>query len=427
MANGVAVIKFRAEGSEWAALTERFKRLEDKTAPDRRLLTAPDGTRAVTSIDPPAGWSLIDFALHPSGEITLILATDKELRLQRRAANGDLIGDSNFTDAEAATDPFIGDARRIPDPQSLVPLGTRDSVRLEPLGEDLLLAMRTGRNAVIAQRLTYVGAGNFSRQWRTLVEPGVPIDLVRLTGGTFDPFASLDNQWHVALDVDEQGRSAIAVSLTHTELPAGHREYFHEPIDPALFSGAILTLLDPTGVRLSATPIDMHVDSEIHALRWVGDTVFLGGRVLTVRQGDGSGWDGFLARLKFGDPAAQVQTLDFDRGDVILDVAALGDGRIVVAGSTAYLQNPSGGSISESAEPLLAVLTATGTPARRLLLPAGPRHNQLRTVAAWQQHWVIGGLQNGPGTHSADADPALLTCDGYLREQDFQGALASLL
>jgi len=402
--NGVAVIKFRAVGSEWAALTERLRPLEDTTAPDRQLLTAPDGTRAVTTIDSPAGWSLIDFALHPSGEMTLVLANNKELRLQRRAANGD---------------PFVGDVRRILDPQALVPQGTRDAVRVEPAGEELLLALRTGRNAVIAQRLTFLGAGNFSRRWRTIVEPGVPIDLVRLTSGTFDPFASLDNQWHVALAVDEEGRSAIAVALTHTELTTGHRDYFHEPIDPALFSGAIVTVLDPTGVRLSATPIDTQVQSEVHALRWIGDTVFVGGRVLTTRQLDGSGWDGLLARLKFGDPVAQLQTLDFDRGDVILDIAALRDGRIVVAGSTAYVQNPFGGSISESAEPLLAVLPMTGTPSQRLVLPTGSRHNQLRTIGAWRERWMIGGLQNGPGTHSGDTDPTLLTCDGYLREQPF--------
>ena len=52
-------------------------------------------------------------------------------------------------------------------------------------------------------------------------------------------------------------------------------------------------------------------------------------------------------------------------------------------------------------------------------LPAGLRQNQVRTVAACLLGWVIGGLQNGPGTHSADSDPALLTCDGLLRAQDF--------
>ena len=415
----VAVIKFRAVGGEWVALTERLRRLEDTTAPDRQLLTALDGTQTPVAIDPPAGWSLIDFALHPSGQMTLVLATNKELRLQRRAANGDLIGESNFTDAAAPTDPFIGDTGPFLDSQSLVPLGTRDAVRVEPVGEDALLTLRTGRNAVIAHRLTWEGGGIFSRRWRTLVEPGVQVGQVRLTGGTFDPFASLDNQWHVALDVDEQGRSAIAVSLGKTNLPAGHREYFHEPIDAALVSGAMVTILDATGLRLSATPIDTRVLSEVHAVRWAGDTVLVAGRMLTTIRDDGGGWDGFLARLKFGNAAAEIQTLDFDRGDVILDVAPLGDGRIVVAGSTAYLQNPTGGSISENAEPLLAVLPAAGMAARRTTLPVGPRHNQVRTVAAWREHWLIGGLENGPGTHSADSDPALLICDGYLREQDF--------
>jgi len=412
---GVAVIKFRSAGSEWVALTERLRPIEDMTAPDRQLLTATAGTRAMTTIDAPAGWSMIDFAIHPSGEITLVLASDHELRLQRRAAGGALIGDSIFGDLQAATDPFIGDVRTILDPQSLVPQGTRDAVRVSPVGEDLLLALRTGRNAVVAQWLTHAAGGTFTRRWRTLIEPGVAIDRVRLISGSFDPFSSLDNQWHLALDVDAQGRSAIAVSLTHTELPAGHREYFHEPLDPALFSGAIVTLLDSTGLRLGATPIDIQVSSEIHAVRWAGDTVLVAGRMLTTRRDDGGGWDGFLAHLKFGDPAAQLQVLDFDRGDVIFDMAALDDGRILVAGSTAYLQNPSGGSISENADLLLAILPAAGAPAERLWLPGYLGHNQLRTIAEWRGNWLVGGMQNGPGTHSADADPALLTCNGFLR------------
>jgi hypothetical protein len=416
--SGVAVNKFRASGNDWGVLTERLRQLEDMTTPDRSLLLSA-GNAQTQSVDLPQGWSLIDFALHPSGELSLVLATDTHLRLQRRASNGQLTGDMIFTDAEAATDPFIGNAGTLGDSQSLVPQGTRDAVQVAPFGEDLVIAYRTGRNAVVAQLLSYNGGGDFERRWRTIVEPGVPIYRVRLTSGTFDPFASLDNQWHLVLDVDPQGRSAVAVSLGRTELPKGHSEYFDEPLDPALASGAIVTVLDVNGHRLSATPVDTSVLSEVHTVRWAGDSVLIAGRMLTAVRADGGGWDGFVARVSPGNPAAYLQALDFDRGDAILDVAPLDDGSIAVAGSTAYVQNPTGGSISESAEPLLAVLPATPGPAQRLPLPAGLRQTQVRTVAAWLHGWVVGGLQNGPGTHSADSDPTLLTCDGFLRVQNF--------
>jgi hypothetical protein len=416
--NGVAVIKFRAAGTEWAVLSERLRPLEDLTAPDRRLLLARDGNQAPTTITPATGWSLVDFALHPSGNVTLVLATDKELRLQRRAATGELIGEFNFTDDQAPFDPFVGNIARIEDSQSLVPRGTRDAVRVAPVGDDLVLALRTGRNAVLVERLAFTGASGFERRWRTLVEPGVPIDVVRLTSGSFDPFASLDNQWHVALDVDEQGRSAVAVTLEHTELPVGHGQYFGESVDPALISGTIVTVVDATGVRLSATVVDTQVSSEVHVVRWVGNAVLVGGRILTTRRSDGGGWDGLLVQVTPGDPVAHLQALDFDRGDVILDVIPLRDGRIAIVGSSGYTQNPTGGSISENADPLLAVLAQIGASAQRVTLTSGPRHNQVRTVGSWDDRYLMGGLQNGPGTHSADGDPALLTCDGFLREQE---------
>jgi hypothetical protein len=290
-------------------------------------------------------------------------------------------------------------------------------VRLAPVGEDVLIAYRSGRNAVIVQLLTHAG-GQFQGRWRTLVEPGVWINRVRLTSGTFDPFASLDNQWHLAIDADPQGRSAIAVSLGGTDLPQGHSEYFGEPLDPNLVSGAIITVLDAGGARLRATPVDTHVLSEVHGIRWARDAFILAGRLRTEVRADGGGWDGFIAPVG-SDYSTQLQVLDFNLGDVIFDVAALGDGRLVLAGSTGYVQNPSGGSISEAAEPLLAVLPSVGAAPQRVLIPAGPRENQIRTVGAWHDQWLIGGVVNGPGTHSADSDPALLTWDGFLRSQDF--------
>jgi hypothetical protein len=43
MPKGVAIIKFRSAGSEWVALTERLKAIEDVTAPDRQIRVASDG------------------------------------------------------------------------------------------------------------------------------------------------------------------------------------------------------------------------------------------------------------------------------------------------------------------------------------------------------------------------------------------------
>ncbi len=416
--DGRAVVKARAVGSGWAALAERLQPLQDVTRPDRQLLLAAGGGRPPLVIAAPAGWSLIDLAVHPSGQLSLVRATDKTLRLQRRAADGAQLGESDFTDAQAASDPFTSDPIFVRDSKSLLPHATRDAVRLAPLGEDLVLALRSGRNAVVAQRLAHAGGGRFERVWRTLVEPGVFIGGIGLTSGTFDPFGGLDNQWKLVLDVDGQGRSAVAVSLGLTELVEGHALHFGEALPPGLTHGALMTRLDAQGRRLGATVIDTQNKSELHAMRWADDAVWLGGRVRSEWQPNGGGWDGYVARVPAsGAPQAAVQLIDVDQGDVVLDLAPLADGRLLLAGSTGYWQSPAGGSISEEAAPLLAVLPAPGAAPQRLALPAGPRHNQLRTLAPWQGRWLLGGLVDGPGTHSADVDPRLLRGDGYLREQ----------
>lgn len=414
---GVVAVKARANGIGWVLLTEKLRPLGARTTPERQLRIATDGAQAGAPISAPEGWSMIDFAVHPSGQISLVLAGDRTLRLQRRQAGGALIAEADFTDPLAATDPYLGDPLTIYDSSSLLPRGTRDAVRVAAWGEDLVLAFRSGRNAVVAHRLQPGLAGQFLRVWRRLVEPGVFMGGRHITSGTHDPFRSLDNHWHLQLQVDEaQQQIAIAVNLDETELAAGHAAYFDEPDVARVTWGMLATRLDGTGRRLGTTAVDTVKRSELHALRFAGDTLLIGGRVWTERRDDGTGWDGFVARLpRTGAPSLQV--LDFDRGDVVLDLAPLPDDRIQVAGASGYWQNPTGGSISEEAQALLAVLPAPGAAAVRIPLPAAPRHNQLRTLSPWQGRWLAGGQENGPGTHSADGQPALLVADGYLRER----------
>ena len=100
----------------------------------------------------------------------------------------------------------------------------------------------------------------------------------------------------------------------------------------------------------------------------------------------------------------------------MFDTAPLPQGRFLVAGSAGYTQNPNGASISEVAEPLLAILEEDGKIKQRITMATGPRQNQLRSLAAYGNNWLVGGLVNGPGTHSADSNPALVTADGFVRE-----------
>lgn len=415
---GLALIKLAVGEARWVGLAEQPRRLESRTRPERRLLLSREGGREQAGpYLPPAGWSLIDFALHPSGQLSLVLASDRQLRLLRLDPGGQLLHQQDFLDPLTPTDPFIGDEGLIPDPQSLLPHATRDAARLAALGEDLLLAFRSGRHAVLLHRLAYGSAG-FEKRWRSLVEPGVHIDPRAIIGGvaSFDPFQSLDKQWHLLLAADGQGRIALAVGLDSTELAEGHGRHFGDLPAAGLYTGLLLSQFSADGRRLGSLLLNTAQRSEPHALRWIGERVAVAGRVRSVQSPEG--WNGFVALVSAAAPRLQsYQLIDVDLGEVIFDLAALPDGRMLAAGSAGYTQNPLGASVSEQASPLLAELATDGRLIRRLPLQAGPRHNQLRALMPWQGGWLLGGMENGPGTHSADADPALLKADGYLREQ----------
>ena len=415
---GSAVLKAKPNQQGWTGMADTLHRLTDYTAPERRLLLSADGKSVTGQWQPPAGWSLIDFAVHPSGQVSAALASQTAIRLVRLTAQGALLNQTDFHDPAAASDPFIGDDFFMRDPSSMVPHATRDAVRIAPVGEQVAMALRTGRNAVVAYRLAY-GMAGFQTHWRTLVEPGVPIGSVFITSGTFDPFSGLENQWRLAMDVDARGRMAVAVLVNRTTLTEGHAEHFGEPISPDVVNGAILTVVSESGQRSPSTVIQTTRRPEIHAVKWLGDKVVVGGRIFSQSRDDGSGWDGLVA---VADPYLRtlrpLQVLDVDRGDVVFDFAVTPAGQLLAVGATGYTQNPAGASISESSVPLAAVLDADGKFLRRVTLAAGPRHNQVRSIAPWNGGWIAAGMQDGPGTHSGDEDNALIRADGYVRAFD---------
>ena len=413
---GQTVTKVRTAGNEVVVLEERLNSIFED-GPQRTLATLQSDGHTVRPYTPPAGWSVVDFAVHPSGDVSAILTTFTDVRIVRLDANGSIRSDQVFLDPSSPTDPFLDYAGGIKADNALQPALMHDAARLAPLGESLAVVLRTGRNAIVAYRLDPDASGAYQRAWRTLVEPGASILLEGITSGSFDTFGQLQNQLRIYVDVDASGTLAVGVvnSQQHNFTFQAHAEYFNEPI--AALEGVLLTrVATADGRRLGSTVIDTHVHGELHGVRATPGGFALVGRVLSEVRSDGSGWDAFTALVGRDGTPGPYSVVDVNQGDVLFDVAALPSGRYLALGTTGYTQNPSGASISEAAQPLLVLLNSDGSLAQNLGYTGGARHNQLTTIISLNGRWLLGGMTNGPGTHSGDADRALIVADGFLRE-----------
>jgi len=415
---GQTVTKVRTIGDEVVVLEERLTSIFEN-GPQRTLAILQSDGRTVRLYMPPPGWSVDDFALHRSGDISAILTTATEVRIVRFDPNGSIRTDELFLDPSSPTDPFFNYAGGIKDDNALQPALMHDAARLSPLGESLAVVLRTGRNAIVAYRLDADGSGAYQRAWRSLVELGSSILQVSITSGSFDVFGQLQNHLRIYVDVDANTTATLAVGVVNAPMAnftfRAHSEYFGEPI--AASTGALITrVASSDGHRLGSTVIDTHDLAELHGVRGVPGGFVLVGRVLSEVLSDGSGWNAFVAFVGRDGTPGPYSVVDVDRGDVLFDVAALPSGRYLALGTTSHIQNPSGASISEAAQPLLVLLNSDGSLAQNLGYIGGGRHNQLTTIASLNGRWLLGGMTNGPGTHSGDADRKLIVADGFLRE-----------
>ena len=414
---GQTVIKARTAGSEVVVLEERLNSIFEN-GPQRTLATLQSDGHTTRPYVAPAGWSVVDFAVHPSGDVSAILTTTTDVRIVRLDASGSVRSDQVFLDPSSPADPFFNYAGGIKDDNALQPALMHDAARIIPLGESLAVVLRTGRNAIVAYRLDPDASGAYRRAWRTLVEPGASILGEGIYVGSFDVFGQLENHLRIFVDVDAAGTLAVGVvnSQQQNFTFRAHADYFNEPI--AAVEGVLLTrVASADGRCLGSTAIDTHVHAELHGVRATPGGFALVGRVITQVRPDGSGWDAFAALVGRDGTAGAYSVVDVDRrGDVLFDVAALPSGRFLALGTTGYTQNPTGASISEAAQPLLVVLNNDGSLAQNLGYTGGARHNQLTTIAPLNGGWLLGGMVNGPGTHSGDADRGLIVADGFLRE-----------
>lgn len=374
------------------------------------------------------GETFIDVVSHPSGESTLFARKGEACFLRRYDETGKLVTETALTDLDLPTDPTDPE----PDPDAppwnvgaCQPDGIFETGRLAADGEDVYLVNRGGSHGVVLFRLRSSSAG-YVVETRTPVAPrhgsypptGIVAShrVLRQRNWSWVPRVVVDDAHGARVLLVFGGALTSDVYDRTAKVPAGSNAL-----------GVVLTVSKAGVIESSRTlPRDLagtDTITELESLRWARHSLLLVGRT-AVRPppADGLGWDGLAVRFVDGESSANMSArVHLDRGEVLSDIYPVGQTSWLTVGRSGYWQNPTGASISEEATSEAVVLASDGTLMRRLSLVQGRRHNAALTVARHHTSGalVIGGLQDGPGSHSADTDPSLRRSDGWLSFHSF--------
>ncbi|HTS80512.1 MAG TPA: hypothetical protein VMH40_07930 [Myxococcaceae bacterium] len=369
--------------------------------------------------DAPEGLWIEDAALHPSGAVTAVLADDHfNVWLARLAPDLSLLQLAQLQDPDIVHDPFPDGGTGTPAPTTLTanPL-PRDAIRVAADGEEAVVVVTTGFESVLLYHL------GFSTRWetprRTLVVP-VNLHLPFLpTGGSFDTFGAMWSSFRALLDVDQDGNVYVAYWANHHTLQALSAftgEELH-PIATNAFSqdsDVLLEKLDRTGTHLWSRVIGTENEDEPYAVRATVDAVAVVGRSRRFPGFDNTFWDAFVSISAADGTLGSSRALQLEASSILLAVDGLPDGGWLAGGSEGWSQNPDGLSVLTFGTKLLLALPTPDADPVRLALPAGPRHNEVRTVVGGRDQVWFGGHEDGPVMHTGDGDLSQIHATGVL-------------
>jgi hypothetical protein len=390
-------------------------RAVDQPALPRGQAPVVDRVTSIEAIwEPPAPARIADIAVHPSGEVTVALVDDdRRITLVRLGADLIPTATTPLVDPEIVNDPPLGSTAFV---ELLANGFTGASVRLAAAGEDAVVAVFTGFNSLIAYRLAIAG-GAFTTSWRSLVEPASGAEPFLPIGGSFDTFGAIVAWFHPSLAVDRSGNAYLAVWAGESRIRA-HNVLLGGTLS-RLFTGfgnndsdVLLTKLDGAGQHQWVTVVGARYEDEPYALAANDDEVVIVGRSRRNPGFDNSQWDPWLAAVDGAGHTLVSRTLPFNNLGILLAADLDDGGRIVAGGSDGWSQNPEGLSILSDGTKLLFTLADLRAEPVRIALEAGPRHNEIRSVAVAADGLWFAGHQDGPLTHSGDGDPSQIHATG---------------
>lgn len=419
--NGQAVIKGLPLKNGWVVLKETLQPQLFYTQPMREISWMNSNFNETSNYKPADGWSLIDAVVHPSGHVSAIsVKLDMKngadyawyMKVQRFKTDGSIV-ETDLSPLPVTTDP-----------SPATPF-SYDRAKLVVFGENLYVVARWKFNIIEASRLVFSN-NQLTVDWQQTVEPDHFVGLVGIIGGGFDNFHQGDRYCFVYAGVDGKGDLYVAAPSSE-ELLTNHDTYFKEDLmsqaDPAVFDFgvAVLTKFSSQGERLYAKLEGHSRFKRLINMRVSDDGVYLVGRVKTGQEANS--WDAWMYAAD-GSTGNEMyeSTIDLQDGDMFWDVEPLTGGGTIAVGSSAYTQNPSGLSVSDSRKATAVVLDAQGKMTGTIELPQGPSERGSEAMSAkYLGHGRIlfTGVHNAPGTHAA------VYCDGFIavRESDFLSIL----
>ncbi len=400
----------------WAVLLDRpvyLRKVHGR--PDRQIALLDALGKEQARLGPATGRELIDVAVHGSGALTALEASDDGYFLVRFDAAGarlretPLVDDAIYTDLPKMHEDDVHRSRIEPH--------THDAGRILAASEGVVLATRTGRHSVVAYGVAFDPASGYAPAWRTLVVPAHGITQVALIGGSYDTFGQLDAPYVPHLARDASG--TIYVGVQHARLEGGlmvkaFESVFGEKVttDPDRLD-LFVTRITHGGERLGISVVGTPEDDQLYGLRSETSGAMVLGRS-ELWNAEGTGFEALVGHVA-SDGSVTVDRFDVERSDIAFDALRTSSGDVIAVGARGYSQNPRGASVSEESYPF-ALVRSSGATTRALSLPQGPRHGEARFVMPTTDgRLLVGGMLDGPGTHSADGDQTLLRTRGFIR------------
>ncbi len=410
----------------------------------RRLVARDSGGRVLFSIDEAPGEQMMDFAVHPSGEVTVSVERTAVERggydLLRLSADGSVLHREPIPLGETLPEGDLGGM--LPRPPWRMRARPSHALtdgwaRLEARGEDVVtgfLSLAEEPSSVLSNRLVsgamflrWTGA-RWEERWARLVDPP---HFVEPPLWTYDELRWGEVLVRPLLAVDEDGSVVVGRTWTQGRCRAVHA-VFGEPSIEDCFGEDVAPNTESRILPFAFTVFSAEGEREatrtyrpsrgyyygVFAMAARRGEVALGGAtsrmeedgtvaLYPARPGDEPvmvPFDGLVAVLDRTTGRSRLEiAIDGGRGDYVAAMRWTNQG-LLVGGAADWDRWSGGMSVSRGADPLVALVSTDdgSMTARTFVVEGTDRHHHLLAIEATDEGIVAVGPTDAPMTHSGD-------------------------